>query len=357
VIVEVIAALVPRWRHLRSGDPSGRARLWRRVDALTFAMASGQAFFVYRWLDGLRGQLGYSLLPEAASARLLIAVAPIVGSMVLVWLARMISRHGVGNGFSVLIVALDLPRVGRNLAVSWQLVDNDRQALAPIVLTAMVVVAAVASTARRPAKSGPTLLTPASGIVPVILTENLLDLAAKLPSSALTRWVSYLTPGTIADGLVQLPMLVGLCVLLSWLFNRGTERAVLRHGIRRALVFTGAIALMRWFNAHEEVTNDVISLAVLGCVLVDVVRELRFRQRHPDAISVWPVHRLSATDAALASLTRVAIPAHPRALRHATLLNLWGPYVPVEILVPRAEAERAEQVLRASLAPRVDTAA
>ncbi len=62
LLVEVLAALVPRWRGLRQGE--GRARLGARSQQLCFLLAGWQAFFVYRWLDSYHDDAMGPLLPE-----------------------------------------------------------------------------------------------------------------------------------------------------------------------------------------------------------------------------------------------------------------------------------------------------
>jgi hypothetical protein len=86
-------------------------------------------------------------------------------------------------------------------------------------------------------------------------------------------------------------------------------------------------------------------------VAFDVAAEVRFRQVHPDAVGVTAEHRLYAVGPALAALTVAGIPGFPRALRHRALLAFWGPYLPVEILVPRSRADDARAVLAGWLSP------
>jgi hypothetical protein len=114
--------------------------------------------------------------------------------------------------------------------------------------------------------------------------------------------------------------------------------AAFRRAAWRALLFLGAMAAMSWYVDRAQVTLDILWLTVIGCIAADLVGELRFRRRHPDLVSLPPIHQLHTVGPALHQLAGAQIPAYPRALRHAALLNSWGPYVPVEILVPRARA-------------------
>ncbi len=96
---------------------------------------------------------------------------------------------------------------------------------------------------------------------------------------------------------------------------------------------------------------ELVWLFVGTAVVVDLAGEWRFRRLHSRLIGVWPVHRVYAVQPALKALTDASIPAFPRGLHHRTLLQFFGPYVPVTLLVPAAQATEAERIVRARLVP------
>jgi hypothetical protein len=303
--------------------------------------------------------------------------------MALVWLAGFIGRHGLGNGFSVLIATLELPGVVRELVLSVP--ERSLSAdpvLAPLVFGGAAVAALIASTARRPTQGwseqppAPDLLTPASGILAVNLLESLYHFHDRLPDAgAIGRLKTAFEPGTVLDALVYVPMVGGFGLLCVVLFNRSVKVATvwgrapgfggdslsavaaagvaLRRGAWRAVAFLGAMAVITWYVDRAQVGLDITWLTVIGCIAVDLVAEVRFRRLHADVVAVWPLHQTYAVGPALHALAAAGIPAFPRALRHGALLNFWGPYVPVEILVPRAQAQNASALLGMFLRPAV----
>lgn len=124
-----------------------------------------------------------------------------------------------------------------------------------------------------------------------------------------------------------------------------TARAAYRRALWRTLVFLGALAFVGWSMARALIVTDVAMLLVIVCVGFDLAGELQFRRTHPDVIAVTAEHRLYAVGPALGALTTSGIASFPRALRHRTLLAFWGPYLPIEILVPRSQAAAARAAL------------
>ena len=374
LLVELAALLLPRWRRLRHGGYEGRARLWTRVRVLTLILAATQAFFVLRWMTSANAQLRF--LPDGVLPRVLVMVVPTLGTFLLLWIAERIDRRGTGNGISVLIAAFSLPdllHTGYLVALRFQDVEPLRGHL---LLALMLVVGVVIAVGRRPARGWqyqpprPELLVPASGVIPFSMAASLLNLPAALSAFVdLSPWRS-LWSDTNLHLVLQVPLLAVLAAAFTRLFNRparvaevwrrgpghldeaaalAAARAAYLPGLGRALAILLALAFAGWLGWKEGVPVHALALVVLGCVGADVVTELRFRRAHGALERVWPVHRPYALGPALAGLAGAGIPAFPRALRHGALLSSWGPYVPVEILVPGARAEEAQALLRAML--------
>jgi preprotein translocase subunit SecY len=371
VVVEIAALVRPRWRPLRYGAHHGRSLLeaWSLLVAVVFAGL--QAFFYHRWMVR-SGEMSpfFDVLPTSAAARVLVGVAPALGSLLLVGIARAIGRYGLGNGFSILIAALAMPDLADGVMQSLQRVEvAGSRVFAPLALALMVVVALTSTTAARPRRGWlerplrPSLLTPASGLAPFVVMTGLLALPAQIATFA-GRSASPLSPGSLLDSAIRYPLLAAMCALFAWLFNRprlvarvwarvpgvGDEpqalaKAALRRAFWRSLPFLAALAVVGTLAVVGRLALNVMMLTVIACVAVDVGSELRFRRLHGALAPAWPVHRLYAVGPALAALSNASVPAFPRALRHATLLSFFGPYVPVEILVPATRLDEAQSLL------------
>jgi hypothetical protein len=370
LLIELLALVVPRWRPLRHGGYEGRSRLWARTRVLTLILAATQSFFILRWATS--SDMG--LLPDSHLARALVLIVPTVGQLLLLWIAEQIDRHGIGNGISVLIAAFLLQRMAGTPVRSVAVALGDRSQ-GPLILAAMVLVAVVVSVARRPSRGWqnqpprPQLLTPAGGVLPYLVTSWLLfSLPTGLRAFVPLGRPAVLTFGTPSNLVLWALLLAGASAGFTWLLNRpravaaiwqrgpgqldevgalGAARAAHRRGAAQALALGLALVGMNWLFVQAHVVIEPFALAVVGCVVVDVAGELGFRRAWGPVATVWPLHRTYAVGPALAGLAEAGVPAFPRALRHNALLSFWGPYVPVEILVPSARAEEAQERLRA----------
>jgi hypothetical protein len=376
LLVELAAVVVPRWRPLRHGGYPGRSRLWTATSALALALAAMQAFFILRWMSSSPPAMG--LVPETFISKSLVLVVPVVGQFVLLRLAELIDRHGTGHGLSVLIVAFALPTMTGVLTrtVAQRLAGDDRGMEGMLILALMAIVAVVVSVARRPGRGWerhpprPELLTPAAGVLPY--TATLLCVGFPVALRPFVRIDFWPTEGTPLYYGLEVVMLVGFSALFTRLLNRPgrvaalwrrgpgqldeptaleAARAAFGNGFGRAVALGLALAGVRSLGLQAHVGLDPLMMAVIGCVAVDLAGERRFRRDHGAVTAVWPLHRTYAVGPALSGLAAAGIPAFPRALRHGALVSFWGPYVPVELLVPAPRAEEAQALMRALMAP------
>jgi hypothetical protein len=386
--IEVAALIVRRWRPLRHGGIEGRARLRRRVLQLALILVAIQTFFYVRWMrswDDSPPYPGFTINPHSTAGWLVVIAGLAAGPFVLLWLADLISERGLGNGMSVLIAAGAIPDAVAALTTFVRAHLNSgeqRQIAAPLVLTAMVVAALAASTARRPTEGWrsrpprPTLLAPISALLPLSVWFWLVGLPGHLAAftesariKAAGQWLGTLSPPVAA---VLLPLLAALVAAFCWLFARpslvapvwaqrwgasdaanghidalAAARAAFQRARLGAVAFVCALGFVAWLDGGVNLTVDVVALLIVACAALDVAGELRFRAAHGDVAVVTAEHRLYAVGPALAALEAGGIAHFPRALRHRALLAFWGPYLPVEILVPRHRADDARAILQA----------
>ena len=385
LMIEIAALIVPRWRPLRHGGVAGRARLRSRVKPLALILVAIQTFFVVRWMASWdNSHPGFDINPQSTPGWLVVIAAPMAGPFVLLWLADLISERGLGNGMSVLIAAATIPDAVAAMTafVRAHLDSGERQQIAaPLALTAMITIALAASTARRPAEGWrarpphPALLAPISALLPLsvwfwllALPKQLAVLTKSARVEAAAQWLGTMSPAVAA---AVFPLLVALVVAFSWLFARpslvapvwsqqswerdaadghidalATARAAFRRARLRAVAFLCALGFVSWLDGGVALAVDVVALLVIGCAALDIAGELRFRGAKGDVAVVTAEHRLYAVGPALAALEAGGIAHFPRALRHRTLLAFWGPYLPVEVLVPRHQAVEARALLQ-----------
>ncbi|HEY1099831.1 MAG TPA: hypothetical protein VGF99_12930, partial [Myxococcota bacterium] len=62
-------------------------------------------------------------------------------------------------------------------------------------------------------------------------------------------------------------------------------------------------------------------------------------------VAVWPLHRFALVAPTLHALDAAGITAHLRGGHLRALDHFFAPYVPIDLLVPAADAERASGVV------------
>ena len=245
----------------------------------------------------------------------------------------------------------------------------------PLLAAAVAVVAATRLAGGRPLRAEPVgsrgngLPPLSSGVHPV----NMGQILVRLPYLLTTVGLAAAGPLALAQGTwryraAEAALIAASCALLAWLFNRprvvaevwrrarnpAPEAEAANEGVRGAFARSLAqsigicwgLAAVDWVCADAGMTIAILNVVILSCVAMDVVSELRFRQRHGALAPVWPVHRLYQLQGLLGAFDAAAIPAFPRGRHYRTLWNFTAPFVPVDILVPVEHAARASEVLR-----------
>jgi preprotein translocase subunit SecY len=221
IAIQVLTAVVPSLKQLQKEGEAGSARLTQYTRYAAVALAAAQA-----------GAYSYIIDREAplkldAGRFLIVVVTLTAGTALLMWLGEQISKRGVGNGISILILASILAsaptalhawisgspaeRLFFPIAVLIVLVSvvfvQDGQRKIPIQYARRVV-------GRNIAGGGSTympLRVNMAGVVPVIFAAALLALpptvAGLVPSTA-TFVNRYVQPGTTTYLLVEALLIV-----------------------------------------------------------------------------------------------------------------------------------------------------
>jgi preprotein translocase subunit SecY len=385
LIVEVAALIVPRWRPLRIGGPDGRRALYRSVLALTLAITLLQSYFMLRYLQSAR-------MAEGGLDGVAITLTLIGGTFALLGLARAIDRYGLGNGFAVLtagsalLAVMDPGGIGRRLLF---LLDEGPARLAGYLLAvggmALVTWRVLTEHQRRPIDAL-GLRAPASGLAPLELAATVLVVPATLANFGVALGpLASVGPGARGYLALQLALVAAGCVLFVRLFNRPArvaetiarfsdapetiDQAALRahvtllgrHAALKSAAFLAAVVLgTHWAERMGQglmmeirsttgasLLPEAMLAVVVTAVLMDVIGEWRARTGQ-ELLAVWPLHRLYAVDPAIARLAAAGITAYPRGVYLRTLLQFFGPWVPVELLVPKDRAAEAQTLLAAA---------
>jgi preprotein translocase subunit SecY len=129
IIVQLLMVVIPKFEEWRDEGPSGQRKLTQVTRYMTIALAilqsTGLAYAFHNGGGGLLGTtvpLNVDLIPDFTVPRvLLIVITLTAGTVVVMWLAELITQRGVGQGMSVLIftnVIAGLPSQGDALLKS-----------------------------------------------------------------------------------------------------------------------------------------------------------------------------------------------------------------------------------------------
>jgi preprotein translocase subunit SecY len=129
IIVQLLMVVIPKFEQWRDEGPSGQRKLTQVTRYMTIALAilqsTGLAYAFHNGGGGLLGTsvpLNVDLIPDFTVPRvLLIVITLTAGTVVVMWMAELITQRGVGQGMSVLIftnVIAGLPSQGNALLQS-----------------------------------------------------------------------------------------------------------------------------------------------------------------------------------------------------------------------------------------------
>ncbi len=364
-LVELAAVAIPSLRPLRHQGPAGRARL----DAWSFRggvlVAALQATAMAAWLDTMSTS---GFLSSDAPSRPLVVLSLTAAATLTALTARFVSRHGLVNGFAAMIgagVLLDLggllPQVSAGFVRPGAL-----------VVLALLLGALVKGTLwlMAPASSGvraSAIPSPAAGLVPLSGVTLLVDGAFSfgLPVDAVSP-----TALLVAKLVVCLPLAVGLCLLfngpgriasLEQRLAAGVDPRARAHALRESLprlallaaLYCAALVWLDWVVNHAMnafgTPLPVEGVALVAVVAADLLEGWRTQRRAPSGVTAWVLSDTWALGPAVAFLKTHGIHAEARGLRYRVLGQFFVPWAPVEVRVPRADAERAHALLQSAL--------
>ncbi|HWE24735.1 MAG TPA: hypothetical protein VG496_12435 [Myxococcales bacterium] len=350
ILTELVAVLVPSLRALRT-TIEGRIRLRQTSFLVGLAVAAVQIQGILRYSDAIelmdRGSVFH---PPTIDPRLILATMLLIGVVAAMTLAWLIDVAGIGVGYSLLLAAMVASNVPQLVSKMSEREDDPR--------VPCIVVAAFAFGSYRMLRKPPIAgknaryRLPTAGVEPV---HKAILLVPLLLGSALARSFFWpLLPGAIDRNWIslalQLLLTIALSKLLSNIFHRPTteeDSVALRKATRASTTWLCALVLgAAYINqvAAIPVVFDWLALIGLIAVGMDVAIEIRAHMRHGSMRVLRVVHTLEDSDSLCAELGAAGIPTALRGAHHRALFHFFAPFIPVSVLVPATDAERAEFV-------------
>jgi len=378
ITVEILAVLVPPWRKLRKDPLAGRFKLKIATYLLSGGFVAVQSYGIFKWLNDIPPRL---LLPEASWLSLMLFW--MMGTLTLITLLELVERYGVGNGFSVMIlVSMLLSDQAYGYYTSLKAIfeptkSNIRALGFDMLLIAIigVVIWFLFREKRTTAHTGKPILP--AGIVPYTWTPIFLSIpvitASFVPS--LTKYLSSYHPHSTVYQTVNGILIVLLGVLFSYLFNmpkhallvlkpsystESTEQqqemensyqtqlksATLRNLLLLLALFGMTILSQKWgFISKYAPLYKLSTVALLFAIGFDLHHEYKAHSMHSKLVPLITLHRVYAVEPCVKRLKEADIFVMVKGFRHRTLLQFFGPYVGMTLLVPASKQEQARDLL------------
>jgi len=292
IAVEIATVLMPRWRSLRATNSAA-------LDRASVALA-----VVIAVVEAVESARGFERLTAGADR-----------------------IAGIGRGLSILLAAdalSSLPAI---------VVRYRREEFGPRETVALVV--AIGGTMLILAARG-LLRLPVSGLDPVLRPLGL---------SAVVRAV-YRIKNLPVRWLVRGGVIISLTATLGYLFNAKegpARRAALPSAIAGTVVY---LVVMKLLLVYFPI--DFLGLATAAAVAMDIGAELRLETVQGKLVAVRRIQKPDHARDLIESLREAGVPAVGQGAFHRTLLQFFGPFIPVDILVPAARATQASAVLDAA---------
>ncbi len=319
-LVELVAFLVPRWRTKRIGTAHDRRDLDRAVVVVALVLAAVQSYFVASYLASLGEDLNLHI------NRLVVVASVTAGSVVFPLLANFISRHGLCNGWLVLLAMRAVPSLwtwAKPLYVS------------PTLWTALLIVpglvlltfAVVRSTLdqRRLPRVG--MVVPSIALYAL----SLLTLVTLANNLTLSQWI---------DAIHQRPVwvdigftVVACSVLLFKQKNWGVELAWYVGLVATAWLATG-------------VADMLTITTIIGVTLAafEIARSSLGRARLGQRTLIGEMHDPDQADRYAAALRGAGITVHVENQAYRSMFRGLTAFCPIAVWVPTAQRDAATAV-------------
>jgi hypothetical protein len=352
VVVEVATLIIPRWRRVRL-RPDARIAFGRWVALLGVAFALFQGHVVYVTFSHIV-VLGDEVRALTWQNHLAVMATLATGTMLLVIVAGMIRQHGLGNGYAAVILSDWGLKLLRRISVEPTAGD----ALGLVTLVAIGVATVAVLRMRIGDDREVPLRVPSSGIVPLAVARSVLGLwwLATLGLTVIARAGLGSASQSLWLALGSILLLTPLCSLA---FSRPAivASAAVRGSLappshaswwRATLLSFAMLAAIAAANQLTLATApdaqpwcDPIIATMFAALVLDLLDDLR--SRRGDLVVAWPLHQAHHAELVRSVLATSGIACHLSSSHLRTLLAFFGPYAPIDVLVPSASVDEARR--------------
>jgi preprotein translocase subunit SecY len=146
ILAQVLKLAAPGLDAWTRDEPGFSNGFSRGLAATALALSAFQGYGIALALEAMNGAGGLSLVPEPGSAfRTGVIISLVAGTAVVIWLAGLITRHGVGSGFWIMLLAPEVANLAHFPAAVLEFHGRGDVSTKQILLLGLCVAAAVAA--------------------------------------------------------------------------------------------------------------------------------------------------------------------------------------------------------------------
>ncbi len=392
LMVELFSLFIPFLKKHRSGEYRGRKILKTYALGLTLILSVVQGYFIIHGLQGMLSPSGGSILTLSGNLQFLTLLATLVTAVfVLLFLADMITRYGVGNGISLFILSTTCFSLFGNVLKFFDH-TNELQLnffyvvvssvififlfiLIPIVLVKTTYTIPLKHSSDKYSTNFFKLSFCLSGKAVIAFATSILMLPATLFSfmGSFESMATSLQPGSFGYYFFACILVLFLSYIFGWLFLsphkrfetlkqwgwslEGNQRFSI-DSIKKIFLFTNVpwtiflcIALIlpsitiTGFNIPFYLSGT--SLIVVAVISLDVVSRFRLWNNnvHDKTYKIAEFQDLHHATMIKNHLASENIKFYLQGYYHRHLLYFFGPYIPINLMVPAYEKDRATEII------------
>jgi preprotein translocase subunit SecY len=141
IIMELMTAVSPKLKQLKSEGDRGRAMIYQFTRYGTILLAAVQGFGIAIGIEALAGPLGSVVIEPGLSFRATTVFTLVAGTVFLTWLAEQITDRGVGNGIFLIIFSGIVAQLPGAIAATFEL--GRTGTLSPLEIAGLIAMVAL----------------------------------------------------------------------------------------------------------------------------------------------------------------------------------------------------------------------
>ncbi len=140
IILQLLTVVVPSLERLQKEGEVGQQKITQYTRYLTVGLAFGQSLGYVFLFRSFQNQAGTSVVGELTFTKLfLIVITLTAGCTLLMWMGELITRHGIGNGISLMIFASIVAGLATGIQNWWTNPDQVFVVMMPFIALAVIV--------------------------------------------------------------------------------------------------------------------------------------------------------------------------------------------------------------------------